>query len=160
MGVGKTSFAKKLSNKLNFSFLDLDKEIENKENSNINFIFENKGENYFRKIEKQLLKEIIENNNNFVLSCGGGTACYNNNIKIINNNGISICISLPITTIIQRLNNSKTKRPLLKNIDKRNIFNEISSLMNIRKQYYEQANFNINGLNYNIEEVINKIKNL
>ncbi len=157
MAVGKTSFSKKLSNKMKLSFIDLDREIEKRENCKIPYIFENKGENYFREIETKYLYEIINENDDFILSCGGGTACFNNNINIMNDNGITICINLPVATIIQRLSNAKTERPLLKNIDKKNIYNIISSLLTEREEYYKKAKITINGLNYNLPEIINNI---
>ena len=77
----------------------------------------------------------------------------------MNDNGITICIKLPISAIIQRLNNAKTERPLLKNIDKKNIYNIISSLLTEREEYYKMAKITINGLNYNLPEIINNINN-
>ena len=79
MGVGKSTIAKNLAKKLSYTFIDIDKVIEKYEGTSINIIFKNKGENYFRMIEKKItIKELSKVNS--VLALGGG-AFLNKNIR-------------------------------------------------------------------------------
>ena len=111
---GKSSLAKIIGKEINIQFIDLDKEIEIVEKRSINEIFNLKGEGYFRKIESEVLNSIIKSNKSFIMATGGGTPCYNDNMKIINNNGISIFLVVKISELETRLKNKKD-RPLLTN---------------------------------------------
>ena len=84
MGSGKSTIGKELATLLKYNFLDLDDYISEKENATISDIFKDKGEIYFRKKETEYLKEIINSYNDIVLALGGGTPCYGNNLKILN----------------------------------------------------------------------------
>ena len=91
MGSGKSKIGTQLACKLGVKFIDLDQYIEKNENASIDNIFEQLGDIYFRKVESKYLSKCLSENKNFVLSVGGGTPCYNNNLDIINsNNNISI----------------------------------------------------------------------
>ena len=104
---GKSSLAKIIGKEINIQFIDLDKEIEIVEKRSINEIFNIKGEGYFRKIESEVLNSIIKSNKSFIMATGGGTPCYNDNMKIINNNGISIFLDVKISELETRLKNKK-----------------------------------------------------
>ena len=86
MASGKSNIGKKLSKKLSMSFIDLDDYIIEKEKMTISDIFKAKGEIYFRLIENKYLKEILLEKKDFILSLGGGTPCYANNMEEINKN--------------------------------------------------------------------------
>jgi len=156
MGSGKTSFGKKLAKRLNLSFIDLDQQIEEKYKLSIPFIFEKFGEPVFRDLETSMLGSITEKDN-FVLSCGGGTPCFNSNIDIINNSGISIYLKMNERTLISRLQNSHKKRPLLDNLENEELITEVHKLLQQREGFYNQAKHIINGININIDDIINEI---
>ena len=82
MGSGKTSIGNYLKQELNYKFYDLDNFIEDKWDLNISNVFETKGELYFRKIERIALKEILDQKAPMIISLGGGTPCYFNNMEI------------------------------------------------------------------------------
>ena len=82
MGVGKTSVGKRLAKKLNFDFIDTDYEIELVEKKSISKIFEQDGEKYFRKLENNLLKDLVKNDN-IVISTGGGIITTKENFDIL-----------------------------------------------------------------------------
>ena len=88
MGSGKSTLGRKLSEILGFSFIDLDDFITTNESMEIKEIFNKKGEIYFRKKETEYLTKLLEENNDLVLSLGGGTPCYGKNLDIINNSNI------------------------------------------------------------------------
>src|ERR1051325_4222519 len=93
MGSGKSTIGKLLASKLHLNFTDFDDYIETWEKKTVADIFENEGEDKFRQLEHIYLKEIILKDNT-VISLGGGTPCFNNNIEIINKNGISVFIEM------------------------------------------------------------------
>ena len=114
MASGKSTVGKQLSKKLSVQFLDLDDYISEKEQMSITEIFDKKGEVYFRLIENKYLKAVLEKEEDFILSLGGGTPCYANNLEEINKgNTVSIYLQGSTQTMINRLINKKSKRPLI-----------------------------------------------
>jgi len=112
MGSGKTTVGKKLAGKLGYDFIDLDEMIEKKYRITINNIFNKFDENAFRLIEQETLTETFKLKNT-VISTGGGTPCFFNNMQLINKYGISVYLKMHKQSLYDRLINSKTKRPLL-----------------------------------------------
>ena len=132
MGSGKSSVGKILANKLQFSIIDIDKEIEKDEKLSIKEIFEKKGENYFREIES---KYLLRKRNSAVVSCGGGIVLNKKNREFLKTSGYTIYLKSSIPTLEKRLLNENS-RPLLSN----NNFKE--TLINIyskRKILYNSA---------------------
>ena len=84
MGAGKTSVGERLAKKLQFDFLDMDYKIEEVENKQITEIFEQYGESYFRELENKVINEYIQNEN-IVISTGGGIITTKENIEILKN---------------------------------------------------------------------------
>ncbi len=139
MGCGKSTIGKYLAKKLYLPFIDLDDYIEEKEKLPIKAIFKTKGEIYFRKIEHTYLKDILEQKKKFVLSLGGGTPCYANNIDLIANCTIPFYLQANIKTLKERLISRKKRRPLIANLSDKNISEFIAKHIFERKPYYEKA---------------------
>ena len=114
MGSGKSTIAKKLANKLNLNWVDLDAEIERQHQLSIEAIFETKGEAYFRLLEHQTLMQLIPRNN-LVIACGGGTPCFYDGINLMNQTGITVYLQMSAEALYSRLSVVKLNRPLLKN---------------------------------------------
>ncbi len=152
MGSGKTTIGKQLARKLDYSFIDLDKYIEEALNTSISSIFSDKGEPFFRDIETSYLKKALELKNS-VISLGGGTPCFNNNMDIIKTSSKSIFIDLPVKMLADRLKNAKLKRPLINNKSDIELNTFIETLRSERSQYYDQADLKVNGR----ENILNKI---
>ena len=154
---GKSSLAKIIGKEINIQFIDLDKEIERVEKRSINEIFNIKGEDYFRKIESEVLNSIIKSNESFIMATGGGTPCYNDNMKIINNNGVSIFLDVKISELENRLKNKKD-RPLLNRYqDKGQI---LKIMYNERKSYYHESNYTISDIKDQKTEILSIIRQL
>jgi shikimate kinase len=138
MASGKSLIGNNLANVLGCNFIDLDDYIEKKESETIQNVFLNKGEIYFRKIEHNYLKEIISKKENMVLSLGGGTPCYYNNMKLLLEckNVITIYLNVSINEIINRLSKEKNKRPLVSHIKEKQELKEF-----VGKHLFERANF-------------------
>ena len=132
MGSGKTTLAKKLSELMNKSYVDLDDLIELEENMSINEIFSNYGEDYFRKIENIALRSI---GNSEIIACGGGIIINKNNRKFLNENGFTIYLKTSLPILAKRLN-CLNERPLIKNKD---LQKTLSEIYHERKRLYEDT---------------------
>ena len=132
MGSGKSSVGKLLANKLQFSNIDIDKEIEKDEKLSIKEIFEKKGENYFREIES---KYLLRKRKLAVVSCGGGIILYKKNREFLKTSGYTIYLKSSIPTLEKRLLNENS-RPLL---DNDGLKETLITIYNKRKRLYTSA---------------------
>ncbi|NML23192.1 shikimate kinase [Pseudoflavitalea sp. G-6-1-2] len=139
MGAGKTHWGKQVANRMGLPFFDLDELIVAHENKSIADIFATHGEEYFRLLEKQLLEELVEREDSMIISCGGGTPCFFNNIDFMKRYGIVVWLNTHVEVILQRLLKERVHRPLLKDIKDEDLRNHIVRKLNERRMYYEQA---------------------
>ena len=116
MGSGKTHWGKQLANQLKIPFFDLDEVITKKEDKSIAQIFAESGEETFRVKEREVLEALIEEHGSMVLSCGGGTPCFFNNIERMKKYGVVVWLNTHVEVLLKRLEHEKVKRPLIKNI--------------------------------------------
>lgn len=144
-GVGKTTFATKLSEILHYDWLDLDQLIADQHNKSILEIFEKEGESNFREFEATALKSIITGNKNVVVSTGGGTPCFGNNMRTMLDSGVCILLKDDIEKISLQILSDQVKRPMFWGLKQEEISSKLSNLWQIRKQHYEQTHI-ITGL--------------
>src|SRR5476651_1142885 len=111
MGTGKSHWKKKLSSKMKVGGYDLDFLVESHEEKTISEIFAEDGEEYFRKSEAKILRWFAEKKA-FVLATGGGTPCFHDNMKWMNEQGITVWIDEPVALLAERLKTEKDHRPL------------------------------------------------
>lgn len=147
MGSGKTHWGNQLAGQLKIPFFDLDEQISVSENQSIAEIFAGAGEEQFRIKEKEKLEALIDENLSMVLSCGGGTPCFFNNIETMKKYGVVVWLNTHVEILLQRLLKEKTKRPLLKNIEDDDIKSYIIRKLNERRMYYEQADVTVDNEN-------------
>jgi shikimate kinase len=157
MGSGKTYWGHLLSEKLGIPFFDLDEQIVNHVAKPITEIFAVDGEEHFRMMEKDLLHIISESHESFVMSCGGGTPCYFNNIEYMKQSGTVVWINTPQQTLFERLIKEKDKRPLIKNLTDDQLKGFISKKYADRKIYYEQATIKVGEEPVLLDSLIEKI---
>lgn len=139
MGSGKSYWGRQLAAHFKFPFLDLDKGIEMAERASISEIFTNKGENYFRETERDILQVLVEHPK-FVMSCGGGTPCFYDNMKLMKQNGAVVWLNPSYEMLAKRLMSGRHKRPALKFADTEEIIIErLQEMMAQRASFYEQA---------------------
>lgn len=139
---GKTSKGKRIANKLNIDFLDSDTIIEKKEKKSISLIFQTYGEGYFRKLESLILSS-IDSCSKSIISLGGGTPCYHDNILKIKSQGTSIFLDISIDFLIQRLKENKKTRPTVSDIDDEQFNDYIREHYHSRLKYYHMADFSV-----------------
>ncbi len=156
MGSGKTTIAKALKNKMDdFSIVDIDSVITELEGRSINQIFETNGEEYFRQIEKLIIKS-YEDFSEKIISTGGGTFNSVENIDSLKKNGMVFYLSADEDTLYERIKKEKN-RPLLK-VD--NPKQKIKELLNEREDNYKLAHFEISTLNKSAEQIAEEIISL
>ena len=152
MGVGKSTIGKKLAKKLKLKFIDIDQIIEKKEKRTIKEIFENKGEGYFRKIEKRISLEELKKSD-AVIALGGGAFMDSSIRKEAKNLSISFWLDLGLRPLLIRLKNVK-KRPLL---DQDSLEESVNKIYSQRKKIYNESDFKIKCDSMKIQEIVNKI---
>lgn len=139
---GKSTLAKKIAEKYHFAFIDLDSFIEEKYQQTIPEIFTEGGETLFRKLESEALKELIFIEN-MVVSTGGGTPCFYNNMDFITEKGITIFLDTPISIIVERICQNTSLRPMFQGKTHDIIQKQIEELYQQRKGFYQKAHYQI-----------------
>jgi shikimate kinase len=134
MGTGKTTIGKELSKKLHMKLVDIDAEIEKSQEMKINDIFKIHGEQYFRDIETDMIKQ-FSRGRDIIISTGGGAVLRDENMEALHENGIVFCLSASTETIMERTARSED-RPLLK---VENPKEKISEMLLFRRPFYEKA---------------------
>jgi shikimate kinase len=158
MGSGKTHWGTRIAEKLNIPFYDLDAVVVNHEGMNISEIFSNKGEEYFRYIEKQTLEDLVGREENFVLSAGGGTPCFFNNIEFMKRSGKVLWLNTSLDALNQRLMKEKMTRPLLRGITEADLRAYIIRKLSERKMYYEQADLMVHEETIDLDSLVTMLQ--
>lgn len=156
MGSGKSYWARHLAGSLQLSLLDMDEEIEKRIGLNITDIFSQRGESYFRDAEHEMLKEFITKDK-ILLSCGGGLPCFNDNMNLMNQHGLTIWLDPPVEVMVERLKRKKYKRPLLKDLSDEQLLEFVNKKLAERIDFYSQAKLIINPIDYSVESLTSKI---
>jgi shikimate kinase len=162
MASGKSTLGKILAKKLDYKFIDLDDYIEHEERMLVKDIFKSKGELYFRKAETIYLNNIINKENDVVLSVGGGTPCYGNNTDAIlqADHVTSFYLKASLNYLVDRLKTKKSKRPLLSHLKTEDELKEfIGKHLFERSPYYDRANHKILIDNKSKKEIIKELLN-
>ena len=156
-GSGKSLLGKRISKSINLPFIDLDEQIRIQEGMLVSEIFKTKGQDYFRRVEAEVLREQIKQPE-FVMATGGGTPVFFGNMELINNTGISVYLNTPISVIAERLGSDEKKtRPLLAETDESSMETKLLNLLEVRKSFYEQAHFTVKGDTVTAFEIIQQV---
>ncbi|AWU43824.1 shikimate kinase [Blattabacterium sp. (Cryptocercus kyebangensis)] len=157
MGCGKTSIGKILSEKLKFCFYDLDAMLVKKKKDSIYNIFKKKGEKYFRKIENLMLKKFLKKHKQYILSVGGGTPCYYNNIYLLNKFSKTFYLKTNIYTLYKRLYTEKKKRPIISHLSNNELFIFIMKHFSKRIFFYEKSSKKIDITGKSKKKIVQEI---
>lgn len=158
MGSGKTHWGKIWAKRYNFDYYDLDEHIERREQRTILEIFENNGEDIFRLLETKMLRDTARIEN-VIISCGGGTPCFHDNIKWMNEKGCTVYLSGSPNYLFENIVKEKDQRPLIKTVNKAELLFYTEQMLKQRLPFYEQANvtLSVEGLTEESFEEIIKI---
>lgn len=138
MGAGKTTLGRALADKLGITFIDLDNYIEQRFRKSISQIFSEKGEEGFRDIERRMLHEVAEFED-VIISTGGGTPCFFDNIDFMNEKGITVYLQVPVERLHTRLSIARRQRPLIKEKNDEELRAFIIEQLDKRAPFYSKA---------------------
>lgn len=157
MASGKTFFGKKLATAFGCARIDLDAFIEERTQLPIKNIFSFWGETKFREIEKECLHK-IQGNSLTIVSCGGGTPCFFDNIDYMNKVGVTVFIDLPVGHLISRLIQTPKKRPMIEGKSSEELRLFIVNLLHQRRPFYEKAQIRYDPIEEDLTSLMDKIK--
>lgn len=153
MGCGKSSVGKAFATQRGWPFFDLDELIVQQEGRPISEIFKVEGEDYFRNIEHQVLKDLLLAENSGIIALGGGAFTFARNREVVAQRGISIWLDCSMEVITARIG-ADHSRPLFKNPE------QAAALYQARRSAYQQADLSLNISTMSINEVIVALENL
>lgn len=154
MGTGKTSLGKLLANRLGRGFVDLDQKIEREAGMSIPKIFELHGEKYFRELEKKAVRE-VSGRKNLVIATGGGTVKDAENVRLLKNSGVIICLTTDPEEIFRRTER-RGERPVLDGGGEERLAT-IKKLLAEREIFYSQADYTIDTTDWSPLQIMNDI---
>ena len=167
MGCGKSSVGRKLSELLCCRFMDLDKEIEEREGRSIADIFAKDGEGEFRRIEKGVLKDILDSHGRVpaILALGGGAVMTEGSEKMVHEGTLCVYLKASVDTLVEHLSGETSGRPLLNNqsvmsseVETSPLRKRILELMSLRAETYQRtAHITIETDGKSIDEIANEI---
>lgn len=154
---GKTTLGRELAKKLKYRFVDTDQLFEECYHTHITLFFQKYGEAAFRTLEQRVLHNTAEMDNT-VVATGGGTACYGDNMRWINQHGCSIYLHMDADSIYERQAHSRKLRPIFAGMDANERYQYIVQHLQQRMPYYQQAHITVDGTNINIGLLIQAIQ--
>jgi shikimate kinase len=158
MGSGKTHWGKLLSRQTGLPYFDLDEVIVASEKMTVQQIFHDKGEEHFRNKEQEVLEALAEDHDNIIISTGGGTPCFFNNIDFMKQQGKVVWLNTSVDILLERLLKQKHSRPLIKNISDAELKSFIIKKLQDRKMYYEQAHVMLHEESITLESLLKSIE--
>lgn len=138
MGAGKTTLGRALAAAIGVGFIDLDCYIEERFRKTVSQIFAEKGEEEFRNIERRMLHEVGEFEN-VIISTGGGTPCFFDNVEYMNAQGTTVFLDVPLERLFIRLSIARSKRPLIKDKNDDELRAFIGEQLQKRLPHYSKA---------------------
>lgn len=156
---GKSSISRKVAARLGYESYDTDDLFEEKYHICVQDFFEKYGEDYFREFESDILKKTGEMRD-VVISTGGGTPCFFDNMQWMNQNGTTIFVKVNPLTAFHRIMHAKRKRPLVFGKTEEELRRYVETHYDSRLRYYEQAHFTVKGENLDIDEIMKFLSSL
>ena len=158
MGAGKTTVARRLANHLGWEVADTDAMFEEKYRISICDFFNKYDEPLYRKLESEVLKSTADLEN-VVISTGGGTACYFDNMEWMNQHGLTVFLRISQKAVVDRLVHAKRKRPLAEGKTEAELTEFVNRHYTERLPFYEQAKITVKTEDLDLENLIKQIEN-
>jgi shikimate kinase len=157
MGSGKTTTGKKLAGLLGWPFTDLDRSIEEQTGMTIPEIFSRHGEAWFRNVESEMLRSFSPLTKR-VISTGGGTPCYEDNMEYMLETGLTLYLKLTPGQLKSRLSGPNGERPLIKDLGNEEMLCFIEEKLAMREKWYNMAELNFNGFDTDIRSIYSQVR--
>jgi len=157
MGSGKSTAGKRLAATLGWSFIDLDRKIEEVAGKTIPEIFSQEGEDRFRSLETEVLRS-LKSQVRTIVSTGGGTPCHGDNMEFMLETGVTVYLKMSTGQLVSRLLGSTEDRPILKNVPDDKLYGFIDEKLAVREKFYNKANIVVEGINLDINNLQSIIK--
>ncbi len=159
MAAGKNYWGKRLAERLEVPFLDLDEELEKEVlHMPIPEFISTKGELAFRKQERHMLTELSTNQSNIVLATGGGTPCYYDNMEVLKQAFTTVYLDVSIKTLADRLKENRIHRPLISHVKDDELKEFVAKHLFERRVFYSQAKIAIHENDLTLDELIARIE--
>ncbi len=152
MASGKSSLGKRLAKKLEYPFFDLDQVVEEESGKSITELFEEDGETVFRGMERAMLHR-LSRHTRAVIATGGGTPCFFDNMDYMNATGVSVYLKMSPQSLVYRLKNAQTKRPLLAGKKGEALEDYVRQTLGEREVFYQRAHCVIKGESARAEQI-------
>lgn len=159
MGSGKSTTGRKIASSLRWSFIDIDRLIEEHNGLSVAELFALRGEQYFREAERKALMAASARSRT-VVACGGGTPCSAENMGLMKETGVILYLKLPVDVLVSRLEKSKTVRPLLVKNGGTDLTLRVQELLARRSEWYEQADIIADCQNTTVEKLTGQLADL
>ena len=157
MGAGKTTAARRLAQRMGWEVVDTDALFEEKYKISVNDFFNKYDEPLYRKLESEVLKS-TESLENVVISTGGGTACYFDNMEWMNQHGLTVFLRISQKAVVDRLLHAKRKRPLAEGKSEAELTEFVQQHYTSRLPYYEQAQITVKAEDLDLEGLVRLIE--
>ena len=145
---GKSYWGKQWAKELKLDFIDLDEKIESTLGKSIPDIFSTFGESFFRETESQVLSELMLLDH-FVLSCGGGTPCFGDNLKKMNECGVTVFLNVGLDNLMQNLEKKNQSRPLIDGYTSNELTVKLTQMLQERLPFYKQSKITLSETELN-----------
>lgn len=159
MGAGKTTTARRLAQRMGWEVVDTDALFEEKYKISVNDFFNKYDEPLYRKLESEVLKA-TESLEHVVVSTGGGTACYFDNMEWMNQHGLTVFMRISPQAAVDRVIHSRHKRPLAEGKSEEELTEFVNRHYASRMPFYEQAQITVKSEDFDLEDAIKKISEL
>lgn len=159
MAAGKSTYGKAVARKLGRPFIDLDAVIEQQEGKTVPEIFSQWGEPRFREIERQALLQVLAPDQPVpLIACGGGTPCYQDNMRWLNEHGITVYLKQDPEILLGRLKQVQASRPMISDIPQEELGHRIRELLAEREPYYLQAQIILEGSDITVDKIVEMVE--
>ena len=162
MGSGKSTIGRWLADKLNSDFIDTDKIIEEREGDSISNIFATRGEEYFRKAERDLLIELANDNTSeirdIIIATGGGMPCFFDNMELMNRSGCTIYLKCSAQLLAHHLKSAQNRRPLIRDLQPEEMVAFIERMLQGREPHYRLSQLVVDCDNNTNEQILLLVK--